>query len=156
MEIRMAQEQDYPQLAEMKWLHCEEDDRDYREETLVGADRDLFIAEFEKFLDEHKEYRIFVAGDGEMIASAMFVYMIPKTPKPNRAGRYIAYLTNVYTREEYRNKGIGTDLLAYIKDYLRKETCELLFVWPSDNSVAWYTRNGFSGENDILECEVGE
>ena len=29
MELRMAQEKDYMQLAEMKWLHCEEDDVDY-------------------------------------------------------------------------------------------------------------------------------
>ena len=51
----------------------------------------------------------------------MFVYLIPKTPKPNRNQKYISYLTNVYTRKEYRNKNIGTELLEYIKEYLAKQ-----------------------------------
>lgn len=152
MEIRMAEERDYFQLAEMKWLHCEEDDIDYHEKNLVGVEKDLFFAEFAGFLAAHQEYKIFVACDGKVVASAMFVYMIPKVPKPNRNAKYIAYLTNVFTRKEYRNRKIGTKLLAYIKEYLAKEQCELMFVWPSDNSVDWYARNGFCGENEIFEC----
>lgn len=119
MEIRMAEERDYFQLAEMKWLHCAEDDIDYHEKNLVGVEKNLFFAE---------------------------------VPKPNGNAKYIAYLTNVFTRKEYRNRKIGTKLLAYIKDYLAKEQCELMFAWPSDNSVDWYARNGFCGENEIFEC----
>ena len=61
MELRLAGEQDYIQLAEMKWLHGEEDDMDYGEKNLVGADKNLFTKEFVPFLQEHKEYLIFVA-----------------------------------------------------------------------------------------------
>ena len=45
MELRMAQEKDYMQIAEMKWLHCEEDDADYNTSNLVGADKDKFLAD---------------------------------------------------------------------------------------------------------------
>ena len=152
MEIRFAEEKDYLQLAEMKWLHGGEDDIDYGEKNLVGADKNLFMDEFVRFLQEHKEYLIFVVADGNTVASAMFVYMIPKVPKPNGKAKYIAYLTNVYTRKEYRNQGIGTELLAYIKEYLAGHKCELLFVWPSEKSMNWYERNGFSPENEIFEC----
>ena len=141
--MRLAQEQDYMQLAEMKWLHSEEDDIDYNTNDLAGVDK-------------HKEYKIFIASDNDVVVSAMFVYMIPKTPKPNRDAKYIAYLTNVYTIKEYRNKKIGTELLTYIKDYLVKEKCELMFAWPSENSVNWYSRNGFCQENEIFECTLGE
>lgn len=154
MDIRMGKEDDYKQLAEMKWLHCEEDDRDYGGNCLAGVDKDAFIAEFIAFLATHQEYRIFVACDGKRIASAMFVYCIPKTPKPQRTAKSIAYLTNVYTRKEYRNKGIGTELLQAIKERLAKEHCEMLFAWPSANSVNWYLRNGFCAENEMLECEL--
>ena len=156
MEMRMAQEQDYMQLAEMKWLHCEEDDIDYNTNDLAGVDKDVFIEEFMDFLNKHKEYKIFIASDDDVVVSAMFVYMIPKTPKPNRDAKYIAYLTNVYTIKEYRNKKIGAELLTYIKDYLAKEKCELMFAWPSENSVNWYSRNGFCQENEIFECTLGE
>ena len=138
----------------MKWLHCEEDDIEYGGNCLVGIDKDTFIAEFIDFLATHKEYKIFVAYDGKIVASAMFVYLIPKTPKPNRNAKYIAYLTNVYTRKEYRNEGTGTVLLQYIKEYLTKEQCEMLFAWPSANSVNWYVRNGFYSDNEMLECDV--
>ena len=154
MELRMAQEKDYVQLAEMKWLHCEEDDADYHTTQLVGADKTKFLEEFVEFLKEHKEYKVFVASDKDVVVAAMFVYIIPKTPKPNRKQQYISYLTNVYTLKEYRNKKIGTELLTYMKDYLAKEECELIFAWPSANSVNWYTRNDFKQENEIFECSL--
>lgn len=154
MELRMAQEKDYKQLAEMKWLHCEEDDADYHTTHLVGVDKRKFIEEFVEFLNMHKEYKVFVACNNDVIVSSMFVYVIPKTPKPNRKQKYISYLTNVYTLKEYRNKKIGTELLTYIKEYLAKEDCELIFVWPSQNSVNWYARNDFKQENEIFECSL--
>ena len=156
MEVRLAREQDYLQLAELKWLHGEEDDMDYGEKNLAGADKKIFTEEFVRFLQEHKEYLIFVAADGNTVAAAMFVYIIPKVPKPNGKARYIAYLTNVFTRREYRNQGIGTELLTYIKGFLAECKCELLFVWPSEKSMNWYERNGFSPENEIFECVLGE
>ena len=156
MELRLAREYDYLQLAELKWLHGEEDDMDYGENNLAGADKNLFTEEFVRFLQEHKEYLIFVADDGNTVVSAMFVNKVPKVPKPNGKTRYIAYLTNVFTRREYRNQGIGTELLTYIKGYLVEHKCELLFVWPSEKSMSWYERNGFSPENELFECGLGE
>lgn len=154
MKIRFAEEKDYPQLAKMKWLHCEEDDIDYQEHNLEGVNKENFIAEFAAFLYEHKEYKIFIADDNGVVTCAMFVYMIPKTPRPNGTAKYIAYLTNVFTRKEYRNQGVGTQLLNHIKKYLTDAACELIFAWPSDNSAKWYSRNGFCQENEVFECDL--
>lgn len=156
MEIRFAEEKDYIQLAEMKWSHCEEDDEDYGEHSLADVDKQNFISEFIEFLNEHKEYLIFVAMDNDIVMSAMFVYQIVKTPKPNRNEKYISYLTNVYTRKGYRNQGVGTALLNYIKKWLVGHKSELLFAWPSGNSVEWYSQNGFSTENEMFECDLVE
>lgn len=156
MNIRFGEEKDFLQLAEMKWLHGEEDDTDYNEHSLDGVNKESFISEFVLFLKSNHNYKIFVAEDNNTLLSAMFVYMIPKLPKPNGNAKYIAYLTNVFTMREYRNKNIGTELLNYIKNYLSKQKCELIFVWPSDNSVKWYSRNGFSEINEIFECELTE
>lgn len=156
INIRLGEEKDFLQLAEMKWQHCEEDCQDYNECNLDSADKQMFIAEFAAFLKFNKEYKIFVAEDNETVLSAMFVYMIPKLPRPNGNAKYIAYLTNVFTRKKCRNKGIGTKLLTYIKNYLAEQKCELIFVWPSDKSVNWYSGNDFSGENEIFECRLTE
>ena len=156
MEIRLANEADYNELALMKWEHGGEDDIDYGEHNLDGVNKDEFVEEFFAFLKAHKEYEIIVAEVNGIVVSAMFVYLIPKLPKPNGNAKYIAYLTNVYTKKEYRNKGIGTQMMNYIKSYLIEKKCELLFAWPSDNSIAWYQRNGFNGDNEIFECPLCE
>lgn len=154
--IRRAKSVDFAQLAEMKWQHCAEDDEDYNERNLAGVDKVTFVKEFVDFLAKHTEYDIFVACDGDIVVSAMFVYRIPKIPKPNAKSKYIAYLTNVYTKKEYRRKKIGTELLQYIKEWLATENCELLFVWPSDKSTSWYCKNGFYAENEIMQCNLTE
>lgn len=154
MNIRFAEEKDYRQLAEMKWLHCEEDDIDYHEHNLEGVDKEMFLTEFISFLQEHKEYRIFAADDSGVVACAMFVYLVPKTPRPNKKAKYIAYLTNVYTRKEYRNQTVGTQVLNHIKAYLTGVGCELVFAWPSEKSMKWYARNGFCQENEVFECDL--
>ena len=156
MEIRLANEADYNELALMKWEHGVEDDIDYGEHNLDGVNKDEFVEEFFAFLKAHKEYEIIVAEVNGIVVSAMFVYLIPKLPKPNGNAKYIAYLTNVYTKKEYRNKGIDTQMMNYIKSYLIEKKCELLFAWPSDNSIAWYQRNGFNGDNEIFECPLCE
>ena len=154
MKIRIANEADYNELAQMKWEHGAEDDIDYGEHNLDGVNKDKFVEEFVAFLKSHKEYEIIVADENGIVVSAMFVYLIPKLPKSNGNAKHIAYLTNVYTKKEYRNKGIGTQILNYIKSNLIEKKCELLFAWPSDNSIAWYQRNGFSGDNEIFECPL--
>ena len=133
MEIRLANEADYNELALMKWEHGVEDDIDYGEHNLDGVNKDEFVEEFFAFLKAHKEYEIIVAEVNGIVVSAMFVYLIPKLPKPN-----------------------GTQMMNYIKSYLIEKKCELLFAWPSDNSIAWYQRNGFSEDNEIFECPLCE
>ena len=107
-----------------------------------------------QLLRAHPEYRVYVAAQGDTLAAAMFVYVIPKVPKPGGHAQSIAYLTNVYTLPEWRNQGVGTRLLQAIEQALAAQRCELLFAWPSERSVPWYARNGFRAENEIMECPL--
>ena len=123
MEIRLANEADYNELALMKWEHGAEDDIDYGEHNLDGVNKDEFVDEFVAFLKAHKEYEIIIAEENSIVVSAMFVYLVPKLPKPNGNAKYIAYLTNVYTKKKYRSKGVGTQMMNYIKSYLIEKKC---------------------------------
>lgn len=152
--IRLAEKKDYLQLASIKWEHCQEDDEVYGENNLKGVDKNSFVNEFVRFLETDKSYHIFVYEKNKEIASAMFVNVIPKVPKPNGKTKSIAYLTNVHTLKKYRNNGIGTELLQYVINYCKEQRCELIMVYPSDNSVEWYKRNGFSSESEAYECNL--
>lgn len=150
--IRLAEEKDFYQLAEMRWQHKAEDDIIYNETNIVGVDKEKFIDEYISFLNNNSSYKIFIMEQEENIIAAIYVAVLRKVPKPNVNESYIAYLTNIYTLQEYRNRGNGTALLSYIKEYLKEKKCELMIVWPSDNSINWYLKNGFHLENDIMEC----
>ena len=152
MTIRLADEKDYSIIAKIRWLHAVEDDKIYGEKNTNNVDEQGYINKVIEFLNENKDYKVFISEESGIITASMFVYLVPKIPTPNGNSEYIAYLTKVFTKEEYRNKGIGTKMLNYIKDYLRNLNCELIFAWPSDNSVNWYNRNGFTKENEIMEC----
>jgi hypothetical protein len=80
------------------------------------------LAEFASFLERDDTYEIYCACEGERIASAMFAALIPKVPKPGRPAAYIAYLTNVYTRKEYRIKGWARLCLGTFRNSLRPGT----------------------------------
>ena len=152
--IKLAQENDFVQLANMRWEHNKEDDITYGEDNISGIDKDEFIKEYVNFLKTESNYEIFIMKNDERIVAAMYVTMVRKVPKPKKRESYIAYLTNVHTLKECRNQGIGTEMLSYIKNYLKQNRCENIIVWPSDRAIDWYTRNGIKLENEILECEL--
>lgn len=152
MDIGFAKIEDYKQLAELKWMHMEDDDVDYGEDNLTGIERDGFMEDYVTFLKTNSYYKIFVAMEDGLVLGTMYLGVLPKLPNPKSEAKSIGYLTSVYTRKEYRNQGVGSRLLVHLKKYAAQEKCELLFVWPSDHSRKWYERNGFSNQNEIFEC----
>ena len=91
-------------------------------------------------------------SDGEIIANIV-VERIVKVPKPSKLDDCYGYVTNVHTREGYRNQGIGSKLLKHVKAWALEQDMEFLVVWPSERSVPFYKRAGFSAK-DALEFEV--
>ncbi len=152
MNIRVANEKDHLQLAEIRWQHAKEDDEVYKEKNTVNISKEEYFSKFINALKKEEKYKIFIMEENQKIVSSMYVYMIPKIPSPNHQSKYIAYLTKVFTEKEYRNKKLATELLNYVKAYLIEQKCELIFVWPSEHSRNWYKKNNFSEENEIFEC----
>ncbi len=152
--IRLAEEKDFLQLAEMKWEHSAEDDITYGETNIAGVNKESFIKEYIEFLKTDSTYKIFVMEKEGIVVSAMFVAVVNKVPKPKVSESYLAYVTNVHTLQGHRSKGYGSQLLDYIKNYLKEMGCEMIIVWPSDNSVDFYSRNGFDGDNKMMQFNL--
>jgi len=148
MNIRQANVQDYPQIAALRWQH-EADLRD-----VSPYDQDQFTRDFCLFLesDEGKQFTIWIMEeDGQVIAN-LFIRLIRKVPKPQRMRSYIGYVTNIQTTAEYRSRGLGSQLLWYVQAWAKQNEVELIFLWPSKRAVPFYLRNGFTQENEIMEC----
>lgn len=151
--IRLAEEKDFLQLAEMKWEHSAEDDVTYGETNTVGVDKQQFIDAFVDFLKRDTTYTVYVTELDGIVISAMYVAVINKVPKPKVSNSHLAYITNVHTLSTYRNKGYGTQLLEYIKKDLQEKGCEMAIVWPSKKSARWYERNGFNPDHSMMQCD---
>ena len=53
------------------------------------------------------------------------------------------YVTNVYTKLEYRKQGIASRLLAYIMDETESKGCKFARLHSSDQGRGTYEKIGF-------------
>jgi GNAT superfamily N-acetyltransferase len=81
--------------------------------------------------------------------------LIDKVPRPVPERTRIAYLTNVYTRPDFRRKGIGAEIIRRAQTAAREADVELMIVWPSDESERFYRREGFATPDDALVWNAG-
>jgi GNAT superfamily N-acetyltransferase len=152
MNYRLASEQDAQALAEMRW--------DFRTETVErppSLARGEFVAAcaefFRRALSEGRWACWLAEDDGQIIAN-IFIQRVRKIPNPYRLHGEFGYLTNVYTRPPFRGHGVGTALLDRVKEWAKSQDLELLILWPSDTSIAFYKRAGFAAEHEMLQCRV--
>lgn len=118
-----------------------------------------------KFIKAYKNYlyneskldriKVFCVAVNKIIIGNINLIIIPKSPK-SKSIRFIGWITNSYIKEQYRNMGLGSELIRRIKEYAKIKMIETLFVWPSEKSVKFYTNLDFKEENEILECEILE
>jgi GNAT superfamily N-acetyltransferase len=147
--IRRAKLSDVGQLIALRREFTFEDDE--------GAERPEYERECRAFLTEaieRERWQIWVAEADGRLVSHVYVALVDKVPRPIREHRRIAYLTNVYTRPEFRGRGIGGRLLERAQQAAREAEVELMLVWPSEESVEFYRRYGFSSPGEPLVWEA--
>jgi GNAT superfamily N-acetyltransferase len=150
VSIRRAIPEDATALARMRW----DDSTDHGPSAESIA---LFAEDFAEFVRSSlasDQWAIWVAEcDGQVVAH-IYVQLVKKVPRPGRFAASWAYATAVYTVPGARNKGIGSRLLRRVIDWARYQELELLLLWPSDRSVAFYERAGFVRSPEALELHL--
>lgn len=149
MKIRIADEQDIEQLIKMRWDFTIEYD-----ESKKCASFNEFSLECRVFLENAMKgdrWFIWVAEDEGKVVSHIFIELIDKVPRPGRITHPFAYMTNVYTIPEYRNKGVGSQLLRSINEWIQENQYEFVIVWPSEDSTNYYKKNGYVHCTEAME-----
>jgi GNAT superfamily N-acetyltransferase len=150
--IRMPQEQDGPELARLRWdFRSESGD----EEPAVAEHE--FAAAYEAFfrgglLDQSRGH--WIAEQGGRIVAHVVVQKVDMVPRPCKLNDQWGYVTDNYTRPEYRNRGIGRVLLDRAIAWSREADLELLIAWPSARAIGHYRRAGFTGDTDVVELRL--
>ncbi|WP_243299966.1 GNAT family N-acetyltransferase [Bacillus litorisediminis] len=141
MNIRLAEAKDIKQLIKMRWDNTIEFDKSKKNESYGDFEKECQIF-LENALNSGQWF-IWVAEENEKIVSHIYLESIQKVPRPGRITYPFAYMTNVYTIPEYRNKGIGSKVLSSINKWIKENHYEFVIVWPSDEAINYYKKNGY-------------
>ncbi len=149
MHIRLAAPEDAPQLAELRWdFRCE-----YEAPPAPTAEaRAEFLSVCTEFIRAGLacgRWAAWVAEEEGLIVSQLFLQRIPKIPKLSNLAPEFGYITNVYTRPEWRGRGIGAQVMQQTKDWARAEGLEMLVLWPAEGREAFYQRAGFHPDESL-------
>ncbi|GMK37188.1 N-acetyltransferase [Paenibacillus sp. CCS19] len=151
MKIRLATHKDVESLIKMRLDFTLE----YNQSLTISEETfNEYYKETKKFLEEaivSNQWFIWVAEIDESVVSHIFLELINKVPRPGKKTNPFVYMTNVYTLPNYRGKGIGSKLLKQIKEWSKENNYEFIIVWPSDNSIDFYKRNGYINCTEPLE-----
>ncbi len=99
---------------------------------------------------------IWVAEQDGQIVSTASVQIIRKLPWPGEIHYGTGWVTNVYTRADARNQGIGTRLMRHVIAWAKAEKLESLNLWRSDRSLPYYQRLGFIPSTDTLDLYLDD
>lgn len=150
MNYRIANKFDFAALASMRW-----DFKVEGEDTVdLIAKKDDFLKECVDFFntsDDNGLWTHWIAEENDEIISHISVNHIRKVPKPNLFFDEYAYVTNVYTKPEFRGQGVGSKLMDHVIKWGHEKSFEIMIVWPSSKAVNFYKRKGFKSENEIME-----
>jgi len=107
---------------------------------------------FEKTMEEGSLIEYVAFEDDSIVATGgVLFYNLPPSYS-NTSGR-IAYITNMYTKDEFRGRGIATVLLNILVDEVKKSGCEVIKLQASVHGKPVYKKFGFkeSGGHMIMK-----
>lgn len=141
VEFRFADVSDMPQIADLSWKLHTQDAIHFHEPT-----RDDYVARFaQRFARPNIDgdfYHWVAERDGRII-SVMSLRVVGQMPTPGLFDGRWGYLANAYTLPEFRSQGYGKKLFDIVRHWTVKQSLAVILVWPSEQSVDFYKREGF-------------
>ncbi len=85
-------------------------------------------------------------GEKEIATGAVLFFWYPPSHM-NPSGK-IAYISNMFTLPEYRNRGIATQILHMLEDEARRRGVQEVKLGATELGAGLYRRNGY--KDDVL------
>lgn len=139
-EIREATENDIETILDFMKSYYEFDSLDYDREKLRATIYDFFsIGAGSLFIIQSNDKPI-------GYFCLVFGYSLELHGKD-------CILDEIYISEEYRHKGVGSEVMKFIEDYLKKKDIKAIHLIVFQNNIAaqkYYLKNGFGTRNAIF------
>lgn len=104
------------------------------------------------YLEEHlnNDFYAFIEETDNDIIAICCLQVIEYLPQCNDNGKK-GYLCNVYTSDEFRNKGIQTNLLKEVINFAKENNlCELNLGTDMEKAISIYKKLGFEFDNLVM------
>lgn len=152
--IRKAQKSDIPQLVEiyrqLHSIHC-----NMRSDYYKMPNDDFFTTDMENIL-KNEEVTVIVSEYNSEIAGYALIFFVEKGEPLNHRFRK-CHIEQLAVNEKFRRKGIGTELINYIKKLAAESECQTveLGVWCENyNAVEFYSEMGFVPRSYNMEIKI--
>jgi GNAT superfamily N-acetyltransferase len=131
LEIRVAGSREHAAIALLRSLWAGADDLAFEQRmsewlAAEGARRTTWVA---------------MLGEEPVGMASLFEYR--RMPRPRQPDSRWGYVSNMFVREEFRNRGIGSLLLRAIIQAADERRYARLVLSPSERSARFYERAGF-------------
>ena len=90
--------------------------------------------------------------DDEAVAMA-WLAIVERVPSPTSPERRCGYVQSVYVRPQFRNRGIGHDVVAQLLAIAQARGLDYVAVHPTEKSFTFYQRLSFSPTSKVLELD---
>ncbi|KLV27631.1 MULTISPECIES: GNAT family N-acetyltransferase [Niallia] len=148
MEYRKATREDINLLMELRKFQLVDEG--------ITADKDIdneLEDFFQRKLAEGSLIQWLVMEENEIIATgAIVIYEFPPT-YTNKSGKK-AYVTNMYTKNAYRGKGIATTLLTKLVEEAKSLGIKKIWLGASKLGRPVYKKFGFKETDEWMELEL--
>lgn len=151
IQIKVATEDDAPLLARFRY--------ELRSSSAEMIESDeQFIERCTLWMRERLHggscWRCWIAESDEVPCGNIWAELVEKIPNPVVEGECYIYVTNFYVREQYRGKGIGSQLLSEVLRWAKTKNAHTAILWPRERSKSLYLRHGFSAADDLMRFVV--
>ena len=144
LKIEMANNEDIEELSKLRVLQQKDDWQEEYEDKMDLKETT------KKYLNTHlnKDIYFFIIRENNKIVATCGLQIIEQLPQCNNNG-LMGYICNVFTRKEYRKRGIQTNLLNKCIDFANKKDVKMIQL-STDNpeAISIYKKIGF--EQDKL------
>jgi GNAT superfamily N-acetyltransferase len=146
MDIRLADQQDVPQLARLLWMHAAPEEQ-------ARQSVEAFAVDLAGWCAGHSDSHFaFVAQDADCeIVGMAWLALLPRVPRPGTTTRLSADLQSVFVVPDHRGKGIGSALVEATADHAARLGAGRVTVSSSRRAVPVYERLGFAPSRRLLQ-----
>lgn len=146
--MRLATDKDIEELSQLRILQQKDDWQEEFEDkyNLLNVTREYLKAHL------NKDIYMFIEEDADIIATCG-IHIINYLPQCNDNEKK-GYICNVYTKKEYRNRGIQTRLLKECIKFAKEENICYIDLFTNKEASSFYKKIGFEFDDLIMKLDV--